>query len=536
MQRLAGDERGSAAIITAVCGAVLAGVAAIAVDLGVLYFEARKCQTAADLAALAGARDISRAAAAANATAAANVDMTGIAVERGRYLADRELASAARFAPDAAGGAVRVSVTTRAPLFFGAWIMGRDHVDVTRTATAAAEPMAAYSIGSRLAALDGGMINSLLSALTGSNVRLRVMDYNALASADVSVLQYFHALAADLDVEAGRFDLLLDEEITSPQALSAIATVLADNSHVTEATLMQRLAADADDSRTLRLSQLLGLDNGMTASSLDVEVEALDLANAVLTAANSGRQLELDLGADVGIAGLDAILAIGERPNQSPWMTVTNDAIIVRTAQARLYVRARAGHGSSSLSSVTVPIYVELASAEARLRSLACSPESVALDVRPSVGQIALGEVDESRLNRFTQTLTPTRARLVDTPLVQVSAFSQISLGGQTWQTAQFGRADINAGTLKTVSTNDLARALTSTLLSSTSIDVSLLGLGGTTSARNLLSQQVATLLTGLASPLDELLGGVSAVTGARLGQADVRVTGLRCGAPVLVG
>jgi uncharacterized membrane protein len=533
MQRLARDERGGAAVITAISGAVLAGVAAISVDLGVLYFEARKCQTAADLAALAGARDIGRAEAAASATAAENVEMSRLVVERGVYRADRALAADARFAPDAAGGAVRVSVTTRAPLYFGAWIMGRDSIEVTRTATAAAEPMAAYSIGSRLASLEGGMANGLLSALTGSEVRLRAMDYRALASADVSLLSYFDALATELDLEVGRYDEILDEEITAPQALGAIARVLEEAGLEHETGLVEALAADADADRTLRAGDLFGLDDGLTPSSLRVEVEALDLAQAVLVAANGERQLALDLGSDFGLAALDVSLAIGERPNQSPWMTVTNDAVIVRTAQSRLFVRARVG-GSGSLAVVNVPILIELASAEARLDTLACRPDSVDLEVRTGVGQIAIADIETDRLHRFTEPLALRPAALVNTPLLRVTALSDLRLGGDTWQTTRFNARDIADREVRTVRTVDLAQSLMASLIEDSEVEVRLLGLG--LGSRDLVGRQVADLLQGLARPLDELLLAVSAITGARLGEADVRVTGLRCGAPVLVG
>lgn len=533
MRRLVHDERGATAILTAITGAVLAGVAAISVDLGILYFEARKCQTAADLAALAGARDIGRAEDAARATAGANVDLAGLAVQRGAYRADSGLAPDERFTADAGGGALRVAVTTRAPLYFGAWIMGRDSVDITPTATAAAEPMAAYSIGSRLASVDGGVANALLSALTGSEVSLRAMDYRALASADVSLLSYFDAVATELELEAGQYDDILAEEITAPQALGAIARVLEDAGLDAEAGLIDALASDADEDRTLTAGELFGLDDAMTPSSLQIEVEALDLAQAVLVAANGERQLALDLGTDVGLAALDVTLAIGERPNQSPWMTVTNDAVTVRTAQSRLFVRARVG-GSGSLSVVNVPILVELASAEARLDALTCQPGSVELEVRPSVGQIAIADIDEDALDDFTDPLELGPAQLVNAVLLRVSAFSQLSLGGDEWQTAEFTASDIADREIKTVQTQDLARSLTASLIEDTEIDVRLLGLG--LGSRDLIGRQVGTLLEGLAGPLDELLLAVSAITGARLGEADVRVTGLRCGAPVLVG
>ncbi len=59
-------------------------------------------------------------------------------------------------------------------------ILGRNSVTVTKRAVAArpgGPPTAMFSIGSRLASLDGGLANSLLSALLGSRVSLTVMDY-----------------------------------------------------------------------------------------------------------------------------------------------------------------------------------------------------------------------------------------------------------------------------------------------------------------------------------------------------------------------
>ena len=88
MRRLVQDERGATAILTAITGAVLAGVAAISVDLGVLYFEARKCQTAADLAALAGARDIGRAEDAARATASGTISRSRLRSRNGCSIAE----------------------------------------------------------------------------------------------------------------------------------------------------------------------------------------------------------------------------------------------------------------------------------------------------------------------------------------------------------------------------------------------------------------------------------------------------------------
>src|SRR5690606_25470733 len=99
----------------------------------------------------------------------------------GRRLCARRPAQARRaFTPDAAEpNAARVVLSAPAPLLFGRWILGRDSVTVSKSATAAlpgGPPSAMFSIGSRLASLDGGLANALLSGLLGSQASLTVMD------------------------------------------------------------------------------------------------------------------------------------------------------------------------------------------------------------------------------------------------------------------------------------------------------------------------------------------------------------------------
>lgn len=75
---------------------------------------------------------------------------------------------------------------------------------------------------------------------------------------------------------------------------------------------------------------------------LNADVSALDLVMAIAEIAGGNRQIELKLGAQAGIADLKATLAIGERPNTSPWIAVTaRGEPVLRTAQARLYLRAK---------------------------------------------------------------------------------------------------------------------------------------------------------------------------------------------------
>src|SRR3546814_4521395 len=64
-------------------------------------------------------------------------------------------------------------------------IFGRRAITIRRSATAAQTRMASFAIGSRLASIDGGVLNALLSGLTGSRIPLKALDYRPLAGADV---------------------------------------------------------------------------------------------------------------------------------------------------------------------------------------------------------------------------------------------------------------------------------------------------------------------------------------------------------------
>ena len=102
--------------MTAVFGGVFCILAALAVDLGSISLKARQIQGAADLSAMAAARDLSHAQAAAQATAAANLpEVQTVSVTKGGYVADARLAPKDRFSAGAPEpNAARVEVAAPA--------------------------------------------------------------------------------------------------------------------------------------------------------------------------------------------------------------------------------------------------------------------------------------------------------------------------------------------------------------------------------------------------------------------------------------
>jgi len=543
-RRWLSDDRGGVAIMTAVFGGILCVLAALAVDVGSISLKARQIQGTADLSAMAAAHDLARAEAAARATASANLsDVQAVSVVKGGYVADARIKPSERFSPGAAEpNAARVEVTAPAPLFFGRWVLQRDSVTVRKTATAAipgGQPQAMFSIGSRLASLDGGVANALLSGLLGSHVSLTVMDYRALAGAQVNLLQFSDALAADIGLTAGDYDALLKQEVTAGQALRVLESIAGADAK----SALSKLTRAPVDAK-LKLKDLIGVEADARQGlreALNADISALDLIMASLETANGDRQVALDLGARAGLADLDILLAIGERPNKSPWLTITSKGEpVIRTAQARIYIEATTAQKLSGLAQVKLPILIEAASSEAKLSRINCvGAPSVTVAVRPGVARARIGAVDESKLKNFKAPLTSSPATVLSVlKLVTLTAHADLEIADLNWQEAAFNASDISNHTVKSVRSRGFVNGLIVSLLQRLEAEVGLgplggLGLGDLVGALGLLLTPLGPVLDGVVQPLLDLLG-------LKLGEADVRAHGVQCPTqgrtPVLVG
>jgi uncharacterized membrane protein len=511
--------------------------------------QTRKLQGIADLAALVAARDLDHAQTAAQATA----DLNGwrgplqIAVATGVYSPDPAIAPAQRFqVGGAAPNAATVLVNGKADLYFGSILLGKPQIDISRSATAARAELASFSIGTRLAALQGGVANQVLGALTGSTVSLSVMDYNALAGADVDLMQYSDALRTAAHLQGATFDNTLTAGLSTGKALSVLGDVLQGDGSVQAAAAARKLSTAAGTSTAAPLDDLLDLgpygdqDHVAGASSAKIKINALDLADGMLMTAGGGRQVKLDLGASVpGITDLDVWLAIGERPNNSPWIAVDRDgAVVVRTAQTRIYVEAKAlsALGLLGLKPIKLPLFIEAASGEAKLSNLDCpaakADQAATLAVRPGLGRIAIGQLDVTKLNDFKTPIALQPADIVDIGIVTTTAAADVHIGGQTWKTVRFNRSDVDGGIVKTVNTDDIAQATVASAVGNLALKTKVLG--GLLSV-SLADSSIGATLTAIAAPLDGVVNAVSALAGVHLGQADVRVNGLRCKEAALV-
>lgn len=561
-------DGGNIAISAAASLTVLIGAAALGVDYGALTLQQRRAQTMVDLAAIQAASAITDPIEAVRRYLDANgLDYaiklpdgnyllpdgheisedklaeetdTVIEITSGIYRPDPALAVGERFAAvSASPDAVRVTARQEAELYFASSFT--DPIAFEVTGTASATKNASYWIGSRLASLNGGILNSVLGGLLGTELSLSVADYNALADLDVDLLAFSEALATELDLTAVTFDDLLATDISYPQFLSALALTRGVPQRAS-GVLRAVETALGTAAATLRLGDILALDaigNETIGSrqSLAVYGNALQLVSAAAAVANGERQVDLDLGVSLpGLADVSAMLAIGEPAVSSP--VIAAGGAPVRTAQVRLLLDVEAAGLLSLLNArIHLPVFIEVAQSEARLKAITChglgTNASVELAVTPGLARVGLGEVDVSKFDDFNAELDLAEAEIVKIPLVEVRGIADVEVDNLTATSVNFSVNDIHERRVKTASTRDIVGSLAGSLMSNVALEVELAGLSlGTPDA---LLELVGKTLEELAAPLDTVLYNTLLALGVRVGEIDVGVTGVHCGAPVLV-
>lgn len=532
---LARDRRGAVGVLAAVAFPVLIGAGALAVDLGSAALDARRLQGMADAAALAAAVDPAQAQARAEASVAKAgwgrpLTVTAVA---GAYSTDLGLKPAARFtAGAAAANAVRVTLSGDTPTFL-ARVFGRGSVPVSRGATAARERLAAFAVGGRLAGVGEGALNQLLSGLTGSRVSLGLVDYQALAGADVDAAGLTRLLGARIGADGASYAGIANTRVPVGEVVGAMADATDGTARDALNRLASQLAGQAGG--TVALADLIDLgpyrEQSSGAEGL-VRLNALSAVSALLRGASGPRVVNMDLGVP-GLANVHARLVYGVPMRSSPWVSIDERGdTVVRTSQARLHAVAELG----SFVGLRIPLYAELGKAEARLADLACpAPDArtVTLEARPGALSVALGEVSDARLTDFTRDVPVTDAELLRAVAVTIEGQAPLDAGAaEPWQSVPFGDAAIRAGETRTVAGTNPVSGLTTSLANRVSLRTYLLGIPVPATA---LTRSVGVALSAAAPLIDALLSTAAGAAGLQVGAADVRVTGARCGTAALV-
>jgi uncharacterized membrane protein len=563
------DRHGNIGTLAAISLPLLIFSLALGVDYGYLTVQHRQLQASADLAAIAAASNVGEAEKSAAAYFALNdlpvavkdksgkvipavVTMTNVGithatatVERGRYTADPDLAPADRFQPATTDAdAARVTLSRPADLFVAAVFTPQSPL-LSATGSAARSKTASFSIGTRLASLNGGILNALLGKLLGTNLSLNVMDYRALVDTDISVHPFLKAVATNLNLTAATYEEVLNAGITMPQLLASMGAVEGLSGPVRSALKLIEQAT-AGSRVEIPLSRILNLDpkKGLTVATggdWKMSINALQMISSAAALSNGTNQVALDIGAAVpGLAAVKVNLAIGEPPVETPSHRLGAPGSAVRSAQTRLSVEVNID-GLAALAGLRIklPLYVEVAASEAKLAEIRClggapGNANVAIDAVPGVAEVAIGKVDPSVLSDFSDEPRVEKARLVDAALFSIDALAHVEAKNETKSRLTYSPTEIAAGTTKSVSTQDTLTSAIRSLFGElkAEINVKILGL-----QINLdpISKALGNTLVAVTPAIDELLYNVLVLVGVRIGEADIRVTGVDCKRPALV-
>ncbi|KKB76345.1 hypothetical protein VW29_19905 [Devosia limi DSM 17137] len=559
-RRFLADRNGNMAILFAAGFSVSVIVSAFAVDAASLYRERRSLQNGVDLAVLAAARDPTNAATVARAVLVENqlIDPTvtlaaltaasgDLQVQTGTYRPDPALAPSARFVAGATPvNAVRVHFQRRGILHFARGWSEAPMIGAIGTATVT--PQVSFSIGSRLASLTDGIANRVLNSLLGTNIALTALDYRNLLDAKVDAFAFLDALALRMGITAGTYADLLQARADHGEIAAALAAVLTG----ADRTAAQVIANAAGNNGGVPLSKLFNLGDlaqlrigSGQGQGLFTRISALELLSASAGLSDGNRQVALDLGASLpGVLGLTAELAVGEPPQGGSWYAIGPTGTVVRTAQLRLRLNASVLGGAALLGNlVHLPLYIELAHAEGIVGSATCpSPGHPAgaatILTRPGAARVMVGVVNAASFGDFNTPphvglATLVEVKLLGLTVLKVLASSLVEIAQITPVPLTFSSAEIAAGTVKTAHTSTVVSSLSGSLLGNLKLQVPVLGLG-------LSLDGVGILLKGLLMPITPALDGVVAqllqTLGLKIGEADVRVYGVRCTQPVLVG
>ena len=381
--------RGSIVVQAAIAISLIV-IVLIGTELGYLFYLKREMQKAVDLAALAGAQtlqgtDCTGARSAALANAALNLP-AGVGLNAGDIDCGRwdpvAHAGPRYFAPPTGAqpyNAVSIAMQ-RTPALLLPALPGNEARTIAVQALAVQRlPRAALTIRSTQASVDATraiLLNAVLGGMLGSSVSLDALSYNALLGSQLKLLGYLDQLALDLDIAAGQYETVLSTPVSAGRLLQAAVTALRRQGNTAELALtaldtLRYTAQIASTQPMLRLGDLLGVQSGVPAAALTLDLQVFQLAEGIVQLANGRNGLVASVPLSVpGLVNVTTRVQVVEPPRMSavgdPTLARLDptgaNAIAVRTAQVRTLVSIElpALSGVSSLvnavSSALVPV------------------------------------------------------------------------------------------------------------------------------------------------------------------------------------
>jgi uncharacterized membrane protein len=406
------------------------------VEVGYLYWAKRDTQKVADLAALAGAQQLSacasdnsnNTAAYGNATTENGFTNGTLAIQCGTWdpLANASITD--HFSTTVAGSTPNaVKVVAQRPVLP---ILGSSMTlpNVSAEAVASSqEPTAVFSIGSTLATVSGqSPLGQALSAVGLTIPEASLVGYQGLANATITPSGLLNQLGVQIpaNISAGGLNQLLASSVQAhalidvlnavvnaagqQQLLSANATLV---NAVTAAigTAPGQVTLGSNGPTSGLFAQITAPDSAGVQSALNAQVSALQLISTAVAVATGQHALSGNLSTPANaIPGLNISTAFAVI--EPPQIGIGGVGATASTAQVRAFVNVQFNSASIPLVgallsplvsiSLNLPIAIDLVNAQATVASLCTqtngSPQTATFNVTSSILQMCVGGITQA--------------------------------------------------------------------------------------------------------------------------------------------
>lgn len=419
------SQHGAAAIFAAIGLVAGLAAAALAIDLGRLYYAQRELQRVANMAALDAARVAGgcmglpqNAEAAAFGETLGSIQrnsrqQAGIAPQRVEIGRRRTAADGNRFfetAPEDKNRAVRVLLQRPAPArLMQISGIGADPGTLTAVAAAHSRPTAAVEVGSRLAQLRPELLNDFLAQALGARPNLDVLSYQNLLGVDVPVADVLD------DLGIGTPDEILEFSLPARDLLRAVVTAVGNTGNALAMVAAAQIADAAVLPTSVTPSQVLVLEDALSGGLADTLVNAGALMLAITQAANGSSLLDLPIALPPplgGGGGRVRLILPGRQASLSPGPATGSESF---AANGQAIIESDIGLDLPFVGAVRVPLFVEAAQATATVEDIQCARRGQEIDrvivrARSSVSRLGVGRFDDIEAPRPV----PQPAALVD--------------------------------------------------------------------------------------------------------------------------
>ncbi len=417
-------------------------------------------------------------------------------------------------------------------------------------ARAACANVGCVSAGPRLASVNstqGALLNALLGGLTNSTLTLSVLDWNNLATGDLSLLRTVSALQANVNASSPASTLTTN--VTVLQVLNAAITGATAEGHTQLAASLQSLTVPLSALSTpIQLGQLLQ-SNGVLGTT---RVNALELVTGVVQLYNGSNVVSTPTpitlsGSSLGLGSLINNVSLQAQVVEPPVIncgpvgsTFHSAAIRVKLSINLVSVGLNVAvlnellGGTVSASIAHLDVYVEVAQTSGVITTINSLAGAVTVQATPGVAALYLGEISDSLFFNRNHAISATSdltwgtigqltvgSLAVD---IQVKAAASGSAIGATTVTLTS-----SSPTATVYSNAGFATTLVSTLVGNLQVNLGS-GLAAELVAETIallkpilqtaLTTTVNSLVTSLINPLLNLLG-------IRLGETDISTEGM---------